>query len=476
MSMKSMRNNHTKRIFIGGMCSLPLGTMERQLGNMAIFIPTIEYLKKYCVGTEIVTSLQLTQEFCGKHGIQSLNIPSLYKPKISSGIVTLIDLIRTSLWKFIKNTFKYEISWFIRSEKIKQLLLADLFIDFSGDTYGDIAYWGHFLKHSLDLLTIRNLNIPVYIFAQSNGPFTSFWRKELARFVLNKTTIITSREPIANGNIKQLGIKTPIFSLACPSWLFDIQENENIIDFLSENEKFKVDEKLLVGFNITGFNFARDLTGDNKYLEKRSKCDIQPVIDFLHQLIEKNNLSILIFSHVFRLDNHGAMISGPDGAISKQIYNQFIQRYPKYQTKINIIKNPYDAPTMKTIIGLTEICISGRLHAGVAAMSQLIPTVLLAYSPKHYGFSRLMGIENLVVDYIGAKFDGEKVLSKFDYALKNREKIKNIMGKNLALIREKALINFEIANDILNLEPEERLSLKQNLVSKWNKRIQLINK
>ncbi len=469
------------QIFIGGMCSLPLGVMERQFGNMAIVNPMIDNFKNLGKHIDIVTSLQLSREYSEKKEIISLDIPALYETKIFFGLVSVFDLLRSAIWKILNKSLKQDLQFLISGKKLQILYHTDIYIDFSGDTYGDVAYWGHFLKHSLDLLTIRNLNTPIFMFAQSSGPFSKKWKKILAKFVLNKTTIITTREPIAYENLSKLNLNTPLFSLACPSWLFDIQKTGEIIEFIHKYEHVKIKKGLLVGFNITGFNFAKNLFTANKtlyskdrYSEKRSQDEIQPVIELLHGIVVERDLNLLLVSHVFRLNDDRNLIPGPDSKITEQIYERFIETYPNKKYKINIIRNPYTPEIMKEIIGLTDIFISGRLHAGVAAMSQLIPTILLAYGPKHFGFSRLLGIENLVVDNLGAKFNQYEILHNLDYAIKNKENIKKQMEQSFTLTRNKSLLNFKFVAEILSLKTEDRILLNEDLLDKFHKIIQVL--
>ena len=95
------------RIFISGMCSLPLGTMERQLGNMAILIPMLKMLQREMPGVQIVTSLQLSTGFCHEYGITSLDVKSLYIPNLKSGIISIIDWLRSGLWRLLKTKSRW---------------------------------------------------------------------------------------------------------------------------------------------------------------------------------------------------------------------------------------------------------------------------------------------------------------------------------------------------------------------------------
>jgi polysaccharide pyruvyl transferase WcaK-like protein len=53
---------------------------------------------------------------------------------------------------------------------------------------------------------------------------------------------------------------------------------------------------------------------------------------------------------------------------------------------------------MKFIIGRSEFFLGARMHACIAAISQGIPAVPIAYSNKFVGVMRSVGLEGAVVD------------------------------------------------------------------------------
>ena len=56
------------------------------------------------------------------------------------------------------------------------------------------------------------------------------------------------------------------------------------------------------------------------------------------------------------------------------------------------------AGELKYIIGQCDFFIGARMHSGIAAASQFVPTVVLAYSPKARGVFGMINSESAVVD------------------------------------------------------------------------------
>jgi len=437
------------RIFIGGMCSLPLGTMERQLGNMAILIPMLKMLQREIPRVQIVTSLQLSKEFCQTHGLTSLDIKSLYLPTLKSGMISIIDWLRSRLWRFLKDIIGLDLKWLISGNKFAELLQSDIVLDFSGDTYGDMAHLTHMVKHSVDLLTFLNLKKPVYIFAQSPGPFSTFLRKQLAKLVLSRVTLISCREEMSYETLRTLPVApTPLIETACPAWLLEPAEPE-YVKKISRQEHFTHFDHPLVGFNFCGFNVASELISRDKYKEQRRDEELAPLVTVLRFLLEELKVNVVMIPHVYRMNSTGAMIPGPDGKITDQLYNLVVGKSPAYKERLMVVQGTYPVSEVKAVIGRCDLFVAGRLHAGVAAMSQCIPTILLAYGPKHYGFARLAGLEQYVSNNYKGVIDEGDIIEKIGKAWEAREALTGEIARRMKTIRALSELNASLVKEVI---------------------------
>lgn len=425
-----------------------MGTMERQLGNMAIFIPLLSMLREHVADAEIVTSLQISDEFCQKNKLVSLKIKSLYEPTLKSGLISLFDWGRSSLWRFIKNSVGVDLKWLLSGDKFRELLQADLILDFSGDTYGDVAHIEHLVKHSLDLLTFENLQIPLYLIAQSPGPFSGAFRRFLAKWVLNRVTLITCREGISVEYLRDLPVsRAPFFEAACPAWLLEPSEPVRTRE-IATIEKLAHLHHPLVGFNFCGFNVAAELISQDKYRDLRAEEELLPLVRVIRYLLDDLQVNVVMIPHVYRLNAQSQMIPGPDGHITTQLFDLVQAQNPVNQDRLMVVRGTYRVDEIKGLIGRCDLFIAGRLHAGVAAMSQNIPTILLAYGHKHYGFARQAGLEEYVCDNSRGVIDADDIIAKVSQAWEQRETLSRVLARHMEIIRSKVVLNVALAREV----------------------------
>jgi polysaccharide pyruvyl transferase WcaK-like protein len=66
--------------------------------------------------------------------------------------------------------------------------------------------------------------------------------------------------------------------------------------------------------------------------------------------------------------------------------------------RIFMLNTPLNERELKWLIGRTSFFIGSRMHACIAALSQCVPTVGLAYSDKFFGVFQSAGVRDAVID------------------------------------------------------------------------------
>jgi len=456
-----------RRVLILGMCALPMGTMERQLGNMAILIPTLKLFSKRLPDTEIRTSLQLSPEFEQQWGITSLDIGAFYNPTLWAGIVTMIDFLRATIWAIIHKVFRLDVSCLVGNRKLTEIREADVVLDFSGDTFGDMAHPLHLLKQAFELGTVLLMGKPLVFFAQSPGPFSTWYRRLIARLILGHASAICAREPYAFAEMKKRFCPSvPVIGTACPAFLLEpnVQQATQILKL----EGFQDSSRLRLGVTITGFSFSKNLVGQDKYRIEREHAELMPLVRTLQRAITVLDVDVLFIPHVFRFSESGELIHGPDTAITGQLQDLVIDSLPSgIGERVRMIQGCYDAQITKGIIASCDCYLSGRLHASVAALSQGIPTVLLAYGRKFFGFASLVGQQDSVSPALAGAIDEEDLWQKLQAAVNNRDKVREEIYTHLSAVQRLAELNIDVVADLLKLEPKERCDPPRELVERW---------
>jgi len=432
------------RIFIIGLTSTNLGAMESggNLGNYTIIEPIIENIKREFPNSEIVTSIQMSDSFCSKFGILCKKDKRFWTYGLTTAKETILDMFRLIFWKLLK------FQGFLKNSKLlTEINKSDLVIDFSGDLFGDNASPNQFLEGCTEILFARVLKKPVVLFAGSPGPFKRYWRRFLAKFVLNNVSLIINREPLSTELLLRLGIKPSIIkTTACPSFLFEGKSKDKVKPIL-EKENISIDGKTpLVGVIISGWNMLKPPY--NKV--PRDEEELLPFIPMLKYLLDEIHAQVVLISHSNRIDKSGNLRHGPDYIILSQIYQML--NGDKYKGRLLKLKGVYDVATIKGILGCFDMVISGRTHAAVSSLTQGVPTVFIDYGhePKAHkvkGFARLCGLESYVCD----PRDPEGMLKTVSEMWKNRIKMRQYIIKRIRAVKRLVKLSFSFLHELIEV-------------------------
>lgn len=259
-----------------------------------------------------------------------------------------------------------------------------------GDSFSDIYGIVRLLYVSLPQLLILFLNKKLILLPQTIGPFNGIIAKIIARFILSRAEIVYSRDHSG------LIVATDLIKKYVPSKLKFCHDvgfvvapikpiNMVIVNFSEPKESLQD----MVGINVSGLLFMGGYTRNNMFnLKTNYRVLIYAIIDYL---INKKDLSVLLVPHVFGHGNN----SESDSTVCNNIYAELKQKYPG---KLFLVKGTYNQSEIKYIIGMCNFFIGSRMHACIAALSQCIPAVGMAYSNKFKGVFETVGVENLVLD------------------------------------------------------------------------------
>jgi colanic acid/amylovoran biosynthesis protein len=135
---------------------------------------------------------------------------------------------------------------------------------------------------------------------------------------------------------------------------------------------------------------------------------------------------------------------------------------------VKVIERIYSPKDTKSMIGQADIYFSGRMHAGVGAMSQSVPTVLVAYGHKHIGISRLVGQEEFV-------FQGGSPYELRDLAQRlweNRNRCREVIKNRMPHVESLLHLSFEMLREATSLEKTQMGKIPDNVIEKWQKEIE----
>jgi len=452
-----------KICIIGLTSRAELGIYEQQLGNIAIIIPTIQILNKYIPDSKIFTTIQLSDDFCSKFGITRIDRQKKRHPVFIFQWIELIDTIFSlfcvSLWSTSKKLLNIDLTVLIQRKKIKNQRDYDIFLDFHGDILpNDLGLLPLFV-HTLNIMIIKKLNKPIIEFVNSPGPFDTRIKKWLSQIIFNDVILLLNREPLSSELVKAIDITTPVITTACPAFLLAPSSKEHAIQILI-NEKITRNGKPLIGFTLAGYNLFSFKKWDNF----TNYNDLDVFVPVIRYLLDDLDATVILIPHVYRNNPWiGDFIQGPDFMILQQLYKKL--NGDKYEGRLKILKGVYTASEAKSVIGQCDLFIGGRMHACIAAVSQSVPTVFLAYGIKHFGMARHVGLERFVTD----GKNPEITISIIREAWEKKDSTRQSLSKRLVRIFELTELNFIIVRDILTLDSTQRTNLPPELIEKWKR-------
>ncbi len=113
---------------------------------------------------------------------------------------------------------------------------------------------------------------------------------------------------------------------------------------------------------------------------------MREVIDYF---VTEQNTHVLLVPHVFGSDSES------DSQACARVFQEL---QPKYGDRLHLASGFFNQHEIKYVIGRCDFFLGARMHACIAALSQCIPTVCLAYSRKFIGVMESIGCAESVAD------------------------------------------------------------------------------
>jgi len=433
------------KIFIIGQCSLHWGRMEfGNIGNYYIIEPFIRELYKVFPEASIKTTMQMSNRFCKEERL-SLVPMDLYYGWSGNDLEVAQKELNLAKTYAESGVLKEETPY------IKEVMQADLVIDFSGDIWGDNANFlgdDRFLVGLLKDRVAQLLGKKVVMLAGSPGPFSKKETLPFAQEVFECFDLVTNREPMSIDLLKEDGFNTSkTQSLACPAFLFERAKGADV-EKLLHAEGLRNKDKPIVGFILCGWNF--EVGPFDK--ESRNDEDFTKFAEAVEYLTEELDVRVCLMSHSNGFDIPPAPFKlkhGRDYKITKQLERILHER--AISKDFFTLNDVYDTWITKAIINEFDMLVSGRVHAAVSGLSQSVPTVIIDYGhePKAHkliGFAKVAQVEEYVADPCSITDLKDKIYQCYS----QREEYGEHLNKRIPIVQKLARQNFEILKTVLN--------------------------
>jgi len=331
----------------------------------------------------------------------------------------------------------------MRNRYLNEIDWAYLVVSLSGgDSFSDIYGLQRFFYSYLPMLLVQVTGKRIVFLPQTLGPFNGWVARVLARFILKNAALVYSRDLVGLDEMREfLGNHfDPELFRFCYDVGFVVSPVRPEKMDLSGFEDRRPHSPT-VGLNVSGLLWMGGYKQNNQF---GLKADYRLLVErLIHHLIHEKNMSVLLIPHVF-----GDVRSPESDQVACETLHRALQ--VKYGDRLNLARGRYDQSEIKYIIGLCDFFIGSRMHACIAALSQNIPTVPVAYSKKFIGVMETIGVDSYVAD--ARTMDEGEILSIADRAWAEKDKIRRHLEGKIPEVKARILRIYEEAAATLGME------------------------
>ena len=271
---------------------------------------------------------------------------------------------------------------------VKTVAEADLVGDVrGGDSFSDIYGIKRFLLGFLMTWSVLLVRGTMVQFPQTYGPFKSPLARGLARYLLKRSSVIIARDEQSREVAQEL-VGTEKVVLLSPDVAFSLEA--------VRPKRIDVDPPLaspipsgVIGLNVNGLMYNGGYTRNNMFGLKLDYPDFLP--NLITALLREHSGELWLIPHTYA--SRGKVES--DNEASEKLRDSLP---PQLRSRVRLVTGDYDQHEIKWIIGQCDFFIGSRMHSCIAALSQGVPCVGVAYSMKFAGVFGSVGMEKWVVD------------------------------------------------------------------------------
>ena len=338
-------------------------------------------------------------------------------------------LFRVFRWK------KFKRFWARRNASMRSIIQMDLVADITGgDSFSDIYGMHRFILGFLRKWLVLLYGKKLIMLPQTYGPFKRRLSRAMARYILRRASTIYSRDRAGVGDVKKLLNNTENGKVRfAPDVGFVLDSRKPKQLDIEPSADIRAQNSIVVGLNVNGLLFNGGYNRNNMFGLKTDYREL--ICEIIKMLLKEEEVVVLLIPHVFPPSGY-EVESDPDACL--KVYEQ-LRRI--YAGRIFLVRGEYDQGEIKYIIGLCDFFIGSRMHSCIAALSQCVPAVGLAYSDKFEGVFETAQNEQHVLDMRNHKKD--EILKVVFNAFEERKVIRNHLQRIIPAIQNKVMNLFE---------------------------------
>lgn len=302
-----------------------------------------------------------------------------------------------------------------------------------GDSFSDIYGMRRFLLGFLHKCLVLLFNKDLVMLPQTYGPFKKKITEKMAAHILKKAKAVYSRDKDGVQCARRLlGDKDADKVKLCPdvAFVLDAQpwDDRAIEQIVAAKDK----GRQIIGLNVNGLLYNGGYTQNNMFgLAVDYPQLIKQIVD---SFLAMDDVAIVLTPHVFPED---ILAVENDSIACRAVYDSLTK---EHQGNMILPEKQPDQGQIKYLIGKCDFFVGSRMHSCIAALSQSVPAVGLAYSKKFKGVFQTIGLQDFVVDLRSSSAD--HVLEKVSNAYGQRDIVEKDLKQVGRQTKEKVLSIF----------------------------------
>lgn len=288
-----------------------------------------------------------------------------------------------------------------------------------------VYQWSRFVENAVDM------GVPAVLWAASVGPFSARpgIEKVMTRH-LRRYAAITVRETTSLAYLRSIGVDDACL-VADPA-------------FHLTPEPFETGEWLPSGRDTLGLNFS-PLIRKFRPDEASAAAMDREIVAFVNKVLQETSLGVLLVPHVGPL---GGAATNSDWHYMKSLTDALSGA----GGRVRLAPNTLNAAQLKHLLAQCRYFIGARTHATIAALSQGVPTISIAYSTKAKGINQdLFGDTRYVLET--PRVGADSLASALGLLQRDEREIRAMLADLVPQWRERALGSVDVLRRVARQLP-----------------------
>lgn len=287
-----------------------------------------------------------------------------------------------------------------------------------GDSFSDIYGLTGFLQGFLMAWTVLLVKGDLVQFPQTFGPYKTPLARWLARYLLRRSSAVIARDRQSQAVARELLRGEGKEVLLSPDVAFSLEASRPRHVVLDPPAQ-EMSDIAIVGLNVNGLMYNGGYTRKNMF---GLTLDYASFLTSLAiAILRESTGELWLIPHTFASAGH--VESDPEACRKLKVSLPL-----ELQARVRIVDAEYDAHEIKGVIGLCDFFIGSRMHSCIAALSQGVPCVGVAYSMKFHGVFESVGMEDWVVD--GRKASNQEAVNRVLALYRDRDSVRARLTKH----------------------------------------------